>query len=80
MLIDFEYTGWGARGINIANYCNETMLDNAYPLKNGIALYIQNLMSTKEFDYLIRSYLQHYYSKYFEGMKEENKKSEWLEK
>ena len=36
IFIDFEYTGWNPRGMDIANYFSETMLDNAHPLKKGI--------------------------------------------
>ena len=36
MLIDFEYVGLNPRAFDLANYLNETALDNAYPLKNGI--------------------------------------------
>jgi thiamine kinase-like enzyme len=44
IFIDFEYTGWNPRGMDIANYFNETMLDNAHPLKKGIKYYLQNLI------------------------------------
>jgi thiamine kinase-like enzyme len=40
ILIDFEYTQWNPRAMDIANYFNETMLDNAYPLGNGIKDYL----------------------------------------
>ena len=43
MLIDLEYTNWGPFSFDIANYINETMLDNAYPLKNGINYYLYNM-------------------------------------
>ena len=31
--------------MDLANYLNETMLDNAYPGKNGIAWYLENCMT-----------------------------------
>lgn len=48
ILIDFEYVGWAPRAMDIANYCNETMLENAYPLKNGIKYYLQNFIKDSE--------------------------------
>jgi choline/ethanolamine kinase len=40
MLIDFEYAGWQPRAMDLANYCNETMIDNAHPLGKGVKLYL----------------------------------------
>jgi thiamine kinase-like enzyme len=48
ILIDFEYVGWAPRAMDIANYCNETMLENAYPLKNGIKHYLENFIKDSE--------------------------------
>ena len=48
MLIDFEYIGWYPRAYDLANYINETMLDNAYPLGNGIKMYLNNMMNAYE--------------------------------
>ena len=39
MLIDYEYTFWNPRAMDLANYFNETTLDNAYPLGNGMKYY-----------------------------------------
>jgi hypothetical protein len=30
--------------MDLANYINETMLDNAYPMDNGITWYLDNCM------------------------------------
>jgi thiamine kinase-like enzyme len=48
ILIDYEYTGWAPRAMDLANYFNETMLDNAYPMKNGIGLYLNNFIKDHE--------------------------------
>ncbi len=69
ILIDFEYVGWAPRAMDIANYCNETMLENAYPLKNGIKYYLQNFIKESELEFLVRQYLTRYFNLYFEGDK-----------
>jgi thiamine kinase-like enzyme len=69
ILIDFEYIGWAPRAMDLANYCNETMLENAYPLKNGIACYLRNFMKDNEQEFLIEKYLERYYHRHFEGDK-----------
>ena len=48
ILIDLEYVGWAPKAMDIANYLNETMLDNAYALKNGIACYLRNFANQRE--------------------------------
>jgi len=48
IFIDFEYTGWAPRGMDIANYFSETMLDNAHPLKKGIKYYLINFIKDHE--------------------------------
>ena len=48
MLIDFEYVGLNPRAFDLANYLNESALDNAYPLKNGIAFYLENYLRDEE--------------------------------
>jgi len=35
-MIDYEYAGWNPMAMDVANYVNETMLDNSYPGLNGI--------------------------------------------
>ena len=40
IFIDFEYTAWNPRAMDIANYFNETMLDNAHPVGSGIKCYL----------------------------------------
>jgi len=44
MIIDYEYSGWNPMAMDLANYVNETMLDNSYPFENGIAWYLDNCM------------------------------------
>lgn len=61
IFIDFEYTSWNPRAMDIANYFNETMLDNAHPVDNGIKCYLQNFIKESEQDFLFRRYLEHYY-------------------
>ena len=65
IFIDFEYTSWNPRAMDIANYFSETMLDNAHPLENGIKPYIQNFINEREQEFLIRCYLQQYFRKYY---------------
>jgi len=45
LIIDYEYAGWNPMAMDLANYLNESMLDNAYPLKNGIDYYTDNCMT-----------------------------------
>lgn len=77
MIIDFEYTGWAPRAMDLANYFNETMLDNAYPMKNGIKLYLNNFINDAEQELVTRTYLDCYYDKYFLGEKN-TPKSDWI--
>jgi thiamine kinase-like enzyme len=44
MLIDYEYAGWNPMAMDLANYIGETVLENAYPLENGINWYLDNVM------------------------------------
>ena len=69
MLIDYEYVGWEPRAFDLANYINESMLDNAYPMKNGIALYLDNFMNDREQEILFKEYLTRFYEKYYKGDK-----------
>jgi len=64
IFIDFEYTGWNPRAMDIANYFSETMLDNAHPLKKGIKYYIKNFIKEHEQEFLMKHYLAHYYWDY----------------
>lgn len=80
LLIDFEYAGWNPRAMDLAIYFNETMLDNAYPLANGIKLYINNFITDKEQDFLISKYLTRYYNKYSDINKSEITIEMYLEK
>jgi len=50
--------------MDLANYLNETMLDNSYPQKNGIAWYLENCMTRSEVERMSRQYLSVYYTKY----------------
>jgi choline/ethanolamine kinase len=67
IFIDFEYTGWNPRAMDLANYFNETMLDNAYPLENGIKVYLENFISDREQEQVITRYLSHYHKHYYTG-------------
>ena len=69
LIIDFEYIGWCPRGFDLANFICETMLENAYPLKNGIKYYLNNMMNDQEIEFLVKKYLERHYEKYFEGDK-----------
>jgi len=50
--------------MDLANYFNETMLDNAHPLENGIKLYLNNFISESEQEFVIKEYLGHYFKHY----------------
>jgi len=45
LMIDYEYAGWNPMPMDVANYINETTLDNSYPGLNGIGLYPHNMMN-----------------------------------
>lgn len=49
---------------DLANYVNETMLDNGYPLKNGIAWYTDNCMEDDEVRKMTTVYMECYFNKY----------------
>lgn len=62
--------------MDLANYFNETMLDNAYPIDKGIKYYLQNFIKDSEQEFMIKKYLEHYYENYIktsEEKTEENK-------
>ncbi len=79
IFIDFEYTSWNPRAMDIANYFNETMLDNAHPVGSGIKCYLQNFINQAEQDKMMTLYLDQYYSHYLE-VKGGVSKSEYIEK
>ena len=64
MVIDYEYTGWNPMAMDLAHYLNETMLENAYPLKNGINWYTDNILEPTEVDRFCQKYLEAYFDKY----------------
>lgn len=62
IMIDYEYGGWNPMAYDIANYMNETMLDNSYPFKNGIATYLDNVLTfDNELSKMASTYLSRYY-------------------
>jgi len=67
MIIDYEYAGWNPMAMDLANYINETMLDNAYPQGNGIAWYLDNCMAQPEIEHMVSQYLLVYKQKYHKG-------------
>ncbi len=59
MLIDYEFTGWNPRAMDLANYINETQIDNNYKENaSGIKFYPDNAMSEEEIIWFLRSYLE----------------------
>ena len=64
MLIDYEYAGWNPMAMDLSNYINETILENAYPLGNGINWYLDNIMDDSEIEKMVTRYMQCYYQKY----------------
>jgi len=63
-MIDYEYGGWNPMAMDLANYLNESMIDNAYPLKNGIEVYLDNCLSDTEVETLAKNYMKRYFEKY----------------
>ena len=61
--------------MDLANYLNETMLDNAHPSGFGIKLYLKNCMSRSELKEMATIYLQTYYDKYLSVALKESFKS-----
>lgn len=66
LLIDYEYAGWNPFAMDLANYVNETMLDNSYPGKNGIAWYLENCMQGEEVETMATHYLKRFFEKYMD--------------
>jgi len=64
MLIDYEYAGWNPMAMDLSNYINETILENAYPLGNGINWYLDNCMELPEIEQMVKKYMECYYKKY----------------
>ena len=64
LVIDYEYAGWNPMAMDIANYLNETMLDNAYPYDKGIGYYTDNCMSIAEVEDMTRVYMATYFNHY----------------
>ena len=58
MIIDYEYAGWNPMAMDLANYINETMLDNNHPGGNGIAWYLDNCMQPKEIEAMVKEYMK----------------------
>ena len=48
LLVDYEHSGWNPMAMDLANYVNETMIENTHPHGNGIACYPDNCMTKKE--------------------------------
>ena len=61
MIIDYEYAGWNPMGMDLANYINETILENAFPLDNGINWYLDNCMELPEIEKMVKEYMGTYY-------------------
>ena len=62
LIIDYEYGGWNPMAMDLANYLNETMLDNSYPCENGITVYLSNSMTDPELRSMCLTYLSRYFS------------------
>lgn len=67
MLIDYEYGGWNPMAMDLANYINECMLDNAYPGAQGIGYYHHNCMTKYEIDIMTKTYMKRYFEKYMKA-------------
>ena len=64
IVIDYEFSGWNPMAFDLAHYFNECMTDNAYPLKNGINWYTENIMQMNELEDFIKKYMETYFNKY----------------
>ena len=64
ILIDYEYAKWNPMAYDIANFVNESMVDNAYPAKNGVAWFPDNMLTVSEIAKMGSHYLKCYYNKY----------------
>ncbi len=47
-IIDYEYAGWQPRAMDLANYFNETVFDNAYPFGSGVGCFMDNMITDSE--------------------------------
>ena len=56
MLIDYEYTGWNPMVADLANYLNETMLDNN-GIHNEMTYNINNCMNIFELKEMAERYM-----------------------
>lgn len=57
MIIDLEYGGWNPEAYDLANYFNETVLHNAFPLDNGVGTCLENFASDDDIDFVLKIYL-----------------------
>ena len=57
-LIDYEYGMWNPMYYDLANYLNELVCDNSYPLGIGIRYYWQNWPSDQEIEYMTKLYYE----------------------
>lgn len=64
IIIDYEYAGWNPMAMDLANYLNECILDNAYPADNGIALFPENMMTEPEIERMAKVYMERYFNQY----------------
>jgi thiamine kinase-like enzyme len=80
MLIDFEYSGWNPMAMDLANYINETMIDNTYPHDNGIKWYPDNCMTKAEVNDMAQVYLEICWDKYAHDRKNRVKDELYFDK
>ena len=66
LLIDYEYTGWNPMAMDLANWVNECMLDNAYPYGTGSYSYVENKMDIEEIENMAKIYMRTYFENYAE--------------
>ena len=61
--------------MDLANYFNETMLDNAHPVSKGIKYYLKNFIKDHEQETMLKLYLAHYYRHYYKNESEDKNDS-----
>jgi thiamine kinase-like enzyme len=66
MIIDYEYAGWNPMAMDLANYVNETMIDNNFFHHNGKTWYPENCMSDAEIEAMCKEYLKRYFFNYMD--------------
>ena len=74
-LIDFDFVGFGYRGVDIGSYFNESGLDNSYPRQPLYVAYPELCIDENGQETFYKSYLEYFWEHY---CKEEVSKEDFL--